>query len=87
MAAFEDELPFVHRMKATFLCTLWAWPKLYGVDNRVFDVNSAFKIKIPKFKVGFKNMPKLVRLWIGGNGRRCERRPLENSKAGVHNTG
>ena len=50
-------------------------------------MNSAFKIKNPKFKVGFKNMAKLVWLWIGGNGRRCERRSLENSKAGDHNAG
>ena len=33
-AAFEDEAPFVHSMKATFLCTLWSWAKLYGVDNK-----------------------------------------------------
>ena len=48
-------------------------------------MNSAFKIKNPNFKIGFKNMLKLVRLWICGNGRRCERRPLANSKADVHN--
>ena len=46
-----------------------------------------FKIKNPKFKVGLKNMPKLVRRWKGGNNRRCERRLLANSKAGVHNAG
>ena len=50
-------------------------------------MNSTFKIKYPKVKAGFKNMTKLVRLWIGGNGGRCERRPLANSKADVHNAG
>ena len=55
--------------------------------SRVLDVNSAFKTKNPKFKVGFKNMPKLMRSLIGGNGRRCERRPLTNSNTGVHNAG
>ena len=32
-AAFEDEAPFVHRLKSTFLCTLWSWAKLNSVDN------------------------------------------------------
>ena len=32
-AAFEDETPSAHRMKCTFLCTLWSWAKLYSVDN------------------------------------------------------
>ena len=40
-----------------------------------------------KYNAGFKNMPKLVRLGMGGNGRRCERRPLANLKAVVHNAG
>ena len=40
-----------------------------------------------KYNVGFKNMLKLVRLKIGGNGRRYERWPLANLNAGVHNTG
>ena len=40
-----------------------------------------------KYNVGFKNMPKLVRLGMGGNDRRCERRPLANLKVGVHNAG
>ena len=43
--------------------------------------------KNPKYNAGFKNMSKLVRLGIGGNGRHCERRPLANLKAGVHNAG
>ena len=50
-------------------------------------MNSTFKIKNPKVKAGLKNMFKLMRLWIGGNDRRCERRPLANSKVGVHNAG
>ena len=57
----------------------WGIGVLYG--------NSAFRKKNPKYNVGFKNMPKLVRLGKGGNGRRCERRPLANLKAGVHNAG
>ena len=32
-AAFEDETPSAHRMKCTFLCTLWSWAKLYSIDN------------------------------------------------------
>ena len=40
-----------------------------------------------KYNIGFKNMPKLVRLGMGGNGRRCERWSLTNLKAGVHNAG
>ena len=32
-AAFEDEALFAHRMKSSFLCTLWSWAKLYSVDN------------------------------------------------------
>ena len=32
-AAFENEAPFAHRMKSTFLFTLWSWAKLYSVDN------------------------------------------------------
>ena len=40
-----------------------------------------------KYNVGFKNMLKLVRLEMSGNDRRCERRPLANLKAGVHNVG
>ena len=33
MAAFENEVPSAHRMKSTFLFTLWSWAKLYSVDN------------------------------------------------------
>ena len=29
----EDEDPSAHKMKSTFLCTLWLWAKLYSVDN------------------------------------------------------
>ena len=32
-ATFENEAPSAHRMKFTFLCTLWLWAKLYSVDN------------------------------------------------------
>ena len=32
-AAFENEAPSAHRMKSTFLFTLWSWAKLYSVDN------------------------------------------------------
>ena len=32
-AAFEDVVPSAHRMKVTFLCTLWSWAILYSVDN------------------------------------------------------
>ena len=49
---------------------------------RVLYENSAFRKKNPKYNVGFKNMPKLVRLEIGGNGCRCERWLLANLKAG-----
>ena len=35
-AAFEDKVPSIHIMKASFLCTLWAWAKLYSVDNTFF---------------------------------------------------
>ena len=31
--AFEDVAPSNHRMKITFLCTLWSWENLYCVDN------------------------------------------------------
>ena len=31
--AFEDVAPLAHRMKVTFLCTLWSWANLYSVDN------------------------------------------------------
>ena len=31
--AFEDVASFAHRMKITFLCTLWSWANLYSVDN------------------------------------------------------
>ena len=32
-AAFENEAPSAHRMKSTFLFTLWSWAKLYSADN------------------------------------------------------
>ena len=32
-AAFEDVAPSAHRMKITFLCTLWSRANLYSVDN------------------------------------------------------
>ena len=32
----ENEAPSVHRMKSFFLFTLWAWAKVYSVD----DLNS-----------------------------------------------
>ena len=56
-------------------------------STRVLYGNSAFRKKNSKYNAGLKNMPKLVRLGIGGNGRRCEQRPLANLKAGVHNAG
>ena len=31
--AFEDVAPFAHRMKISFLCTLWSWANLCSVDN------------------------------------------------------
>ena len=31
--AFENESPSVHRLKSTFLCTLWSWAKLNSIDN------------------------------------------------------
>ena len=36
---FEDEAPFAHRTKVTFLCTLWSWANLYSVDNTNSLVN------------------------------------------------
>ena len=30
---FEDVASSAHRMKITFLCTLWSWANLYSVDN------------------------------------------------------
>ena len=30
---FENETPFVHRMKSTFLFTLWSCAKLYSFDS------------------------------------------------------
>ena len=33
MAAFENEIPSVFRMKSFFLFTLWSWAKLYSGDN------------------------------------------------------
>ena len=35
-AVFEGEVPSIHKKKASFLCTLWAWAKLYRVDNTFF---------------------------------------------------
>ena len=32
-ADFENETPSVHRIKSTFLFTLWSWATLYSVDN------------------------------------------------------
>ena len=32
-AAFEDEALSTHKMKVTFLCTVWALANLYSVDN------------------------------------------------------
>ena len=32
-ATFENEAPSAHKMKSTFLFTLWSWAKLYSVDN------------------------------------------------------
>ena len=33
MEAFENVIPSAHRLKTTFLCTLWSWANLYSVDN------------------------------------------------------
>ena len=33
MAVFENETPSVHRLKSTFLYTLWLWAKLNSIDN------------------------------------------------------
>ena len=33
MVVFENEAPSAHRMKSFFLFTLWAWAKVYSVDN------------------------------------------------------
>ena len=30
---FKNEAPSAHRMKSFFLFTLWAWAKVYSVDN------------------------------------------------------
>ena len=30
---FENEAPSAHRMKSSFLFTLWGWAKVYKVDN------------------------------------------------------
>ena len=38
---------------------------MYPLLLRVLDVNSIFKIKNPKVKTSFKNMLKLVCIWIG----------------------
>ena len=32
-AAFDDEALSTHKMKVTFLCTLWALANLYSVDS------------------------------------------------------
>ena len=32
-AAFENKTPSVHRLKSTFVCTLWSWAKLNSIDN------------------------------------------------------
>ena len=89
LANGKENLPIV------FLCVLEATTVItWGAKNerwrgvyRVLHVNSAFRKKNLKYNAGFKNMSKLVRLGMGGNGRRCERRPLANLKAGVHNAG
>ena len=44
--------------------------------SRVLYGNSVFRKKNPKYNAGFKNMPKLMRLGMGGNGLYCERRLL-----------
>ena len=33
MVVFENEAPSNHRIKSFFLFTLWAWAKVYSVDN------------------------------------------------------
>ena len=33
METFENVIPSAHRLKTTFLCTLWSWANLYSVDN------------------------------------------------------
>ena len=38
-ATFENEVPSAHRMKSTFLFTLWSCAKLYSVDNLDFLVD------------------------------------------------
>ena len=43
-------------------------------------MNSVFKIKNSNFIISLKNMTKLVRCGVGGNGRRYERRPLAKFK-------
>ena len=32
-ATFENKTPSVHRLKSTFVCTLWSWAKLNSIDN------------------------------------------------------
>ena len=39
MAAFENETPSFHKLKFTFLCTLWSWAKLNSIDNLDFLVD------------------------------------------------
>ena len=36
---FEDTTPSAHRMKVTFLCTLWSWANFYSVDNTDYLVD------------------------------------------------
>ena len=33
MEAFKDVTPSSHRLKTTFLCTLWSWANLFSVDK------------------------------------------------------
>ena len=33
---FENDAPSAHRMKSVFLFTLWAWARVYSVDNLNF---------------------------------------------------
>ena len=38
-AAIEDEAPSAHRMKITFLSTLWSWANMYSIDNTNYLVD------------------------------------------------
>ena len=59
-----------------------------GKDNLDFCMEIVhLEKKNIKYNAGFKNISKLVHLEMSGNGHRCERRPLANLKADVHNVG